>query len=403
MSRPVLWGAMLAAMLCLLPARRAAAEETALTQPPDVHAFVSQGFMLSSKNNYLTRSRRGSFEFTEVGLNLTKSISDDLSVGMQLFMRDLGPIGNYKPQFDWFYLDYHFRDWLGLRAGRTKLPFGLYNDQSDIDSARVPVLLPQSVYPTTQRDFLLAQTGFELYGYEPLPLIGALDYRVYGGTIFIDQTTLAAPGETVSDLDVPYVVGGRLLWRAPAPLDGLTLGGSIQALRFDLTVSLSDEIVSAFKQVGRLPPDAGNSFKYSIPAVLSVGSLEYSAHDFLLAAEYSRWHESYRTRPEIIPDGHLTSTRWYVMGSYRVAPWFSPGAYYSLFDSGVPGPKTRDKYQQDFAVTTRYDLTSNWLLKLEGHYMRGTAALSPGLNSNLPLGELARDWTVFMAKTTAFF
>jgi hypothetical protein len=394
---------MLAAGLCLLPAGHAAAEESQLTQPPDVHAFVSQGFIVSSKNNYLAHSRRGSFEFTEVGLNLTKSISDDLSVGMQLFMRDLGPLGNYKPQFDWFYLDYHFRDWLGLRAGRTKLPFGLYNDQSDIDSARVPVLLPQSVYPTTARDFLLAQTGFELYGYEPLPLLGALDYRLYGGTVFIDQTTVAAPGETVTNIDVPYVVGGRLLWRAPSPLDGLTLGGSVQALRIDLDVLLSEDLVSALEQAGRLPAGFGDTFKYSIPAVLSVGSIEYSAHDLLLAAEYSRWHESYRTRPPIVPDGKLTSTRWYVMGSYRVAPWFSSGVYYSLLDAGAPGPKTRDKYQQDFAVTNRYDLTSNWLLKLEGHYMRGTASLSPGLNSNLPLTELARDWTVFMVKTTAFF
>lgn len=393
---------MLAAVLCLWPAK-AAADDGPLTQPPDVHAFVSQGFIVSSKNNYLANSRRGSFEFTEVGLNLTKSITDDLSVGMQLFMRDLGPIGNYKPQFDWFYLDYHFRDWLGLRAGRTKLPFGLYNDQSDIDSARAPVLLPQSVYPTSQRDFLLAQTGFELYGYEPLPLIGALDYRAYGGTIFIDQTTLAAPGQTVSSVDVPYVVGGRLLWHAPAPIDGFTLGASVQALRINLDLVLSDDIVSALTQAGLVPAGTGDTFKYSLPALLWVGSAEYAAHDLLLAAEYSRWHEEYKTRPRIVPDGSENQTRWYVMGSYRVTPWFTPGVYYALFDNGVPGPKTRDKYQQDFALYNRYDLTSNWLLKLEGHYMRGTAELSPELNSNLPLTALARDWTVFMVKTTAFF
>lgn len=403
MGRPALWGSILVAALCLLTARPAAADDSVLTQPPDVHAFVSQGFMLSSKNNYLTRSRRGSFEFTEIGLNLTKSISDDLSVGMQLFMRDLGPIGNYKPQFDWFYLDYHFRDWLGLRAGRTKLPFGLYNDQSDIDSARVPVLLPQSVYPTTSRDFLLAQTGFELYGYEPLPLIGALDYRLYGGTIFLDSTSLASPGATVTDIDVPYVAGTRVLWHGPAPIDGLTLGGSLQLLRIDLDLLLSPDLVGALKQAGELPSDFGDTFKYKLPAFLWVGSLEYAAHDLLLAAEYSRWRYDYKTRPAIVPDGNITSTRWYVMGSYHVAPWFSPGVYYAVFNNGAKGPDTRDKYQQDFAVSTRYDLTPNWLLKLEGHYMRGTASLSSALNSDLPLSELARDWTVFMVKTTAFF
>jgi hypothetical protein len=359
--------------------------------------------MLSSKNNYLTHSRRGSFEFTEVGLNLTKSISDDLSVGMQLFMRDLGPIGNYKPQFDWFYLDYHFRDWLGLRAGRTKLPFGLYNDQSDVDSARVPVLLPQSVYPTTSRDFLLAQTGFELYGYEPLPLLGALDYRLYGGTIFLDSTSVVSTDAAVKNIDVPYVAGTRVLWHGPSPIDGLTLGGSLQLLRIDLDLLLNPDVATALRQAGVLPAAAGDSLKYKLPVFQWVGSLEYAAHDLLLAAEYSRWRYDIKIRPKLVPDSNLTSTRWYVMGSYHVAPWFSPGVYYALFNTGVKGLDTRDKYQQDFALTTRYDLTSNWLLKLEGHYMRGTAGLTSELNSNLPLSQLARDWTVFMVKTTAFF
>src|SRR5690606_23975894 len=79
---------------------------------PEIHGFVSQGFIKTSKNNYLAQSERGSFEFTEVGLNVTKQITDRFRVGMQLFVRDLGPIGNYKPQFDWFYLDYRFFDWL---------------------------------------------------------------------------------------------------------------------------------------------------------------------------------------------------------------------------------------------------------------------------------------------------
>jgi hypothetical protein len=91
------------------------------------------------------------------------------------------------------------------------------------------------------------------------------------------------------------------------------------------------------------------------------------------------------------------------MGSYRVSSWFSPGVYYSLMQSGAPGPDTRDKYQQDFAVTTRYDLTQNWLVKLEGHYMRGTAGLTSALNANQPLIALQREWGVFMLKTTAYF
>jgi hypothetical protein len=392
-------------VFCLVfaPARADAADEGSNPLGVEVHGFVSQGFMLSSRVNYLTHSRRGNFEFTEVGLNVTKSIGDRLSVGMQLFARDLGTIGNYRPQFDWFYLDYRFKDWLGLRAGRTKLPFGLYNEQSDIDSARVPILLPQSVYSITSRDFLLAQTGFELYGYVPLGPVGAFDYRLYGGTIFIESTTFASPDAHVNDIDVPYLAGGRALWRTP--LDGLTVGGSLQLLKLDIDYTVSDAFVEGLKAREIVGPDFGNRLTYKIPAVLWVGSLEYAAHDVTLAAEYSRWRTESRIRPviPIYPDSDQTATRWYVMGSYRAATWVSPGAYYAVWQNGVAGPNTRNKYQQDLAVTARFDVTPNWLWKLEGHYMRGTAALRSALNANTSTATLPREWTVLMVKTTAYF
>jgi hypothetical protein len=59
--------------------------------------------------------------------------------------------------------------------------------------------------------------------------------------------------------------------------------------------------------------------------------------------------------------------------------------------------------QHDVAATLRFDITENWLLKLEGHYMSGTAAVSPALNDNTPLNLLERNWVVFLAKTTAYF
>jgi hypothetical protein len=401
-GRSTFWGFVLAALACFLLAPSARAEEGGYRPfPVEVHGFVSQGFILSSGSNYLARSRRGSFEFTEVGVNFTSNVTDRLSVGMQLFSRDLGPIGNYRPQFDWFYLDYRFKDWFGVRAGRTKLPFGLYNDTSDVDAARVPILLPQSIYSTSNRDFLLAQTGGEVYGYVPLGPLGAFDYRLYGGTIFIDQTTLASPGATVTKIDVPYLAGGRGMW--VTPLDGLRLGGSVQMLRIDIDYQLSQDRVDALERQGVVPMGFGGAFRYNLPVKLGVASLEYSAHDLLLAAEFSRWRIDYSLRPAIVPDGHVTDTRWYVMASYRVTPWFTPGAYYAVRRDGSNGPEQRNNYQHDVAITTRYDITDNWLVKLEGHFKRGTLDVSPALNSNRQNLKAPRDWGVFLIKTTAYF
>ncbi|MEO8178692.1 MAG: hypothetical protein ABI895_07655, partial [Deltaproteobacteria bacterium] len=64
----------------------------------------------------------------------------------------------------------------------------------------------------------------------------------------------------------------------------------------------------------------------------------------------------------------------------------------------------REAYQHDLAVTTRYDLTDHWLLKLEGHLMFGTAALDNELlNRGADQNTLAPTWGVFLIKTTAYF
>ena len=241
--------------------------------PPEIHGFVSQGYVRSSANNFLTStdSRRGSFELAELGLNFTQPLSERLRAGIQLFARDLGPLGNYSIKADWFYLDYRWADWLGVRAGRTKLPFGLYNEINDVDAARVPILLPQSMYPVRSRDYLLAQTGLELYGRISKGPLGALDYRMYGGTIFLDVPTTGAAAGQVLSLDVPYLYGGRLLWETP--IEGLRAGASAQKLRIDL-LGLQNATPILFKA----------------PVTMWALSLEYAAEPLTFSAEYGRWH-----------------------------------------------------------------------------------------------------------------
>src|SRR6185369_4159094 len=272
------------AALVALPAV-ASADEASSPLPIEVHAFVSQGFIKSTGNNYLAEdSTKGSFEFTEVGINFSKQLTDRMRAGMQLFTHDLGPLGNYRTRFDWFYLDYRFWDWLGVRAGRTKVPFGLYNESSDIDAARVPVLLPQSVYPVSNRDFLLAQTGGEAYGIVPLGSAGSLEYRLYGGTIFFDTADATS---TLSNVRGPYIFGARLMWQPP--VEGLQLGASAQRLRLDGDAIFSAAQIAQLQMAGQLPSDFSGPLKFQIPATLGVASVEYSAHDLLLASEYRRW------------------------------------------------------------------------------------------------------------------
>ncbi len=353
----------------------------------EVHAFAGQGFIISKDNNYLVpESNHGSFQFSDMGVNFTKSFGK-LRAGVQIYASNYVDPSSFQVRPDWFYLDYRLKDWLGLRAGRVKIPFGLYNEANDIDAARTPILLPQSVYPLQDRNYLLAQTGGEVYGYIPLKKVGALEYRAYGGTIFIDTPApTAGSAVQVEGLTVPYLVGGRLMWETP--LDGLRVGASVQALRIDSTFL-----------VGTTPVNI------TIPALIWVASLEYSAHDLTFALEYSRWTaSSTSSNPAVVPvSAESTSERAYALLSYRAAKWFQPGIYYSVLYPDATIHSDGEHVQHDIATTLRFDINEHWLVKLEGHYMLGSAGLSSALNDNVPLGQLRQSWGVLMAKTTAYF
>jgi hypothetical protein len=79
------------------------------------------------------------------------------------------------PRVDWAVVDYRWQRWLGLRTGIIKMPLGLYNEYIDVDSARTPILLPQSLYPARNRDALISHTGFAAYGSLSIGAAGALD------------------------------------------------------------------------------------------------------------------------------------------------------------------------------------------------------------------------------------
>lgn len=392
------WALLGALFFSAFSAHAAAQEEPSDLQ---IHGFVSQGFIKTTSNNYLgpTARAQGSFDFTEVGINFTKPLSDKLRVGIQIFAHDLGPQGNYVPQLDWYYLDYRFFDWLGLRAGKTKLPWGLYNEANDVDAGRVPILLPQSVYPVANRESLFAQTGAELYGDVPLGSGGgSLEYRAYGGTIFLNT---ADASEKLKGFEVPYELGGRLMWHTPLP--GLQVGGSAQAVRFNLSYAPTADEAMAYQAAGLLPADYNGTISIKFPIQLLVASAEYQMERLSVAAEFGRDYASYKTTL-LSPEVKATSTAYYLMAAYQVKPWFTPGLYFStlLPNTQMPVHK-RSTYQRDLAATLRFDITPNWLVKLEGHYMHGTGGLRADLNDNKPLDSLDKNWGVFLVKTTCYF
>lgn len=250
---------------------------------------------------------------------------------------------------------------------------------------------------------MLAQSGAELYGLASLGDSGALVYRLYAGTISLNnQDQLSNPRFELLSIDAPYVAGGRSMYETP--IEGLRAGGSVQALRLDLDLIVGEEVLEPLRMSGAVPADYDGRLLSQIEAILWVLSAEYALDRLLLAAEYGRWHvHNSSDQAAVAPERRQVREHFYVMGSYQLGSWIHPGVYYSLFFPNRADRSGPDASQHDLAVTLRFDLNSFWPVKVEGHFLYGTAMLNARQNDGVLPADLDRTWGLFLANTTLHF
>jgi hypothetical protein len=407
------------------PAASLATENSAVTAPTEavaesalslaarvlselqIHGFVSQGGFVSTANDYIGNSSRGSLEFFEAGINFAMEPADQLRVGLQLVFRNVGVLSEAVPRVDWALIDYRWTPWFGMRGGLIKMPLGLYNEYIDIDSTRTAILLPQSVYPVRNRDALIAHTGFAIYGNIEIGGAGDIDYQAWLGTLTIPSSALELTNARLASTDTKYIAGGQIYWRPP--LEGLRVGATYLRASIDFNIVLDAGLVAQAVAMEYLPP--GHDGKLRIthdPTSFWVGSAEYIVGDWLFAAEYSRWlkHEK-STLPILVPTRDEDAERFYAMATYRVSRYFELGLYYAVSHAdvndrdGEENPRFTEPiqgYQRDLAASFRFDVNEYWLWKLEAHYIDGVAELQSTVNLNPK-----RHWGLFLLKTTVLF
>ncbi|THB69526.1 MAG: hypothetical protein D6B28_11150 [Gammaproteobacteria bacterium] len=118
----------------------------------NLHGYVTQGFIHSSGNNYLTDSTSGSFDFGEAGLSFSYRPLDRVFMSAQISTNN---IGDHESGEDDLRLDYGLVSFniaagntyeADLRVGKFKYFYGMFNDIQDIPNAIPGVLPPQSIY-----------------------------------------------------------------------------------------------------------------------------------------------------------------------------------------------------------------------------------------------------------------
>ena len=324
----------------------------------EIHGFVTQGFLFSSNNNYLTmKSSDGSVQWTDGAVSVSDSLTDKLRVGIQLHMYQLGDLGGANVQIDWASGDYRVNDYFGIRAGKVKTVLGLFNDSQDVDAVFLWILLPQGAYPIDNKSFFLSHVGGEAYGGLPLgERAGKLLYRAYGGYAGLDLNggyvkQAADAGVVFTTAPGGDIYGGDLRWEAP--LKGLTLGSSARIQALDGTTPTASVHVP--------------------PTFISAEYAQFEKGKFYFAGEYRRFplNTIVTIGPAVIPFPQ-DARSWYAMGSYRVWKKFQVGSYYSHYVNKALDTRLPANYSKDWVVSGRYDFNAYFYGKIEGHFLHGT-------------------------------
>lgn len=394
---PFLSGLASAAALLLSPTLSAVVEWNGI----QFGGFVSQGYLQNTGNNdYLGNTSDGTFDFREYAVSASYA-KGDFRFGGQIFGQRLGIYGKDEIVVDWATIDYQPWSWLGLRAGRVKTPRGLYNEALDIDAVRPFVLLPQSVYDARLRDFNASFDGAMAFGNIDLGRIGSLDYKVYYGDIPMSTDSGASDyfnlhqAATNNKFGMDFARGGSLFWNTP--ISGLRVGYSytyFDNFRTDRTWVYATPTYNYWK-----------STNYE----RQLFSLEYSFGDWIFAAEAGR-DRAFYTVTFPFGDSYMVTEAHYAYASLsrRLNDRWEVGAYYSYSkdtqnafptDSGM----WPDQEQNDYAISVRYDITPQWLIKGEVHYLDGSGKIFSTLDHPQPLADRDSSWMLFAVKTTFSF
>lgn len=361
---------------------------------PDVvqmHGFLTQGFFHSSDNNIYGQSDDGiSPGLTEIGANLSYQALDNLTLAAQGLYRRAGDVDPGSVRLDYGLVDltlYRFETGrFGIRGGRIKIPYGLYNETRDVSFTHPGILLPQGIYFDRSRSLFLSSDGGAAYLYR-LTDFGDFSFKVNVGLPQSDRELLIAilgPGASgVFDADRP-VIAAQLNYE-------INDGEYVFAVSFvDLGLKYHPGAQEIFES-GRI---------VIRPLLFSA---QYNGEKFSLTGEFLHQWNSFTRFGAFLPDRNPISQSWYVEGGYRFLPSWQMFVRYNehYLDKndktgsqntlvGLPGHLG---FAKDWMMSLRWDVTASWMLRAEYHRVNGTAWIPAADNPDRSLTH--QYWDLF--------
>lgn len=380
-----------------------------------LNGFLSQGYVYTTDNDFIPQSsQNGSFEFNEFAITVSADASKKLRLGFQLLARDFGRIGNHQIKLDWGFADYRVSNAFGVRVGKVKTPFGLFNEFRDTDALFPTVILPQSIYDESMRAVFISYNGIGFTGNLNIGA-GSLNYHLFCGgvnhppeeTPYVTQvqtainTGLKETGMSISSIlmDTQLFFGGRLIWKTP--LNGLKMGGSFVHLKTKFNSMLNIPGMDSQKFYGHMNIKKG----FFLFCEWAIGNLTFTSEYMELPVDISI--DMLGEKTDISKE---TMQGWYVMGTYLLGDKFTLYSYYDRFyadkgdTTGISSVKLGNPnyfaWQKDWVIGFRFDVNFNWTIKAEWHSVDG---LSKSYVFNDDWEHTKQKWNMIAAKLSYNF
>lgn len=379
----------------------------------DIHGFISQGYLKTTRNNFIEDSKNGTFQYNEMGINFGKEPIKNLYIGIQFFARDLGDKENDEIQIDYAYADYQVTDLFGIRAGRVKNTIGIYSDYRDMDMLRTCIILPPSVYDENLRDSQNYLQGVSVYGNIIMENLGTISYQALIGSndISPDRTTATFLGgnlvkATTIDLDTMYSyalhyiapkrlfqISGTAFFTSEIKFDGVTRPHSI------------------LDKTGIGPGTPVDSVLSDIEVYTA--SFTFTANKLIFSYEQKYLKVKKMVRKILLPPkaeyiSHLDRLGFYYMITYSLNDYINIGTYYDVYyrdrkdrngRNPILGMKDYQYWMKDWAISCKIYINSYWQFKLETHYIDGVGSLMDEYNDE----GLHKYWWMHAAKISYNF
>jgi len=359
-----------------------------------IHGFLSQGMVNTSGNNFLGKTNNSiSYDFREIAVNASYRARPQLLFAGQIISHTAGESDNGDPG-----IDYAFMDWTalsgewgraGVRLGRVKNAYGLYNSTRDVSFTRPSILLPQSIYFERTRKLSVSSDGVNLYA----------DYINDWGTLSAEVVLGYPLNDKASDVALlgNNVRGG--FKSAFTQLYQVKYESPTGRYVFATTVV---NLKNDYKPAAGIDLNAG-SF-YFDPVILSA---QYNAENWTLTSEYAFRPSSMKGFGPFLPNISKDAESYYLQGTYKVLPKLEMLVRYdaefndrddrngNAYAAAKKGNLNFTQYTKDWTLGLRYDVTPAFMLRAEYHNIEGTAIL-PTLDNPLGLSSYDKNWDMWL-------